>query len=55
MKVSIGGARAAIAVAEIAPTPGIVISLRDTSSSRARRVISFVEIRDLAIQLGEKV
>jgi hypothetical protein len=34
------GVRAAIAVAEIGATPGMVISLRDTSSSRARRVIS---------------
>src|SRR6478672_7099664 len=39
-KVSAGGARAAIAVAEIGPMPGTVISLRDTASSRARRAIS---------------
>jgi hypothetical protein len=39
-KVSTGGARAAIAVAEMGPMPGTVISLRDTSSSRGRRAIS---------------
>ncbi len=39
-KVSAGGASVAIAVVEIGPMPGTVISLRDTSSSRARRAIS---------------
>jgi hypothetical protein len=34
--------------------PGTVISLRDTSFSRARRAI-FFEICDLVIQAGEEV
>src|SRR6185312_3584590 len=36
-KLSAGGAKAAIAVADIGPIPGTVISLRDILSSRARR------------------
>ena len=53
-KVSAGGARAAIAVAESGPMPGTVINLRDTSSSRARRDL-LVEIGDLAIEAGQQV
>ena len=37
-KFSVGGTRAAIAVAEIGPTPGMVISQRATGSVRVRRV-----------------
>ena len=51
--ISAGGARAAIAMAEIGPMPGTVISLRDTSSSRARRAISL--LRDLVVETGEQV
>ena len=40
LKVSAGGARAAMAVAVIGPMPGMLISRRATSSSRARRAIS---------------
>ena len=54
-KVSAGGARAAIAVAEIGPMPGMVISLRDTSSSRARRAISLSRSAILPSEAGEQV
>ena len=54
-KVSGGGARAAIAVAVIGPMPGIVISRRATSSSRARRTISLSRTRDLPIEQRQAV
>ena len=54
-KVSAGGARAAIAVAEIGPMPGMVISRRDTSSSRARRAISLSRSAIVPLRLSELV
>lgn len=54
-KVSAGGARAAIAVAEIGPMPGTVISQRDATSSRARRAISWSRSVTLPLKLGQQV
>jgi hypothetical protein len=47
-------ARAAIAVAEIGPMLGMVISRRDTSSSRARRAISLSRTAILPLRLASR-
>jgi hypothetical protein len=49
-----GGARAAIAVAEIGPMPETLISRRDTSSSRARSAISLSRSAILPLRSASK-